>query len=356
MVGITVVHPSPEQWDTFVEARSGNFLQTSRWGTLKCTSRNWDFEIIALEQGDQLVAGALMLYWRTPLRVGTIAYIPRGPIIDWSNDELVDALLVALDTAARRRRAILLKIEPDAEDSPETRRQLSKHGLQVSEHTIQPQSTILISTEGTEESILAGMNQGARRKIRTAAKRDVIVRHGGVEDIPSFFNLMVITSRRDHIGIRSQVYYRRALDAFGPEHATLLLASYQGRDIGGILALAIGKRAWYLYGASSNEERERMPNYAIQWEAMRWAHERGCVEYDLWGIPDADEATLEAQFQHRRDGMWGLYGFKRSFGGRVWRTAGAWDRPYNPLIYAVYKTAAALRDWWRNRMHVVTTH
>ena len=121
------------------------------------------------------------------------------------------------------------------------------------------------------------------------------------------------------------------------------------------MTLALGKRAWYLYGASSNEERERMPNYAVQWEAIRWARERGCTEYDMWGIPDVDEATLEAQFQHRQDGMWGLYGFKRGFGGSIWRAVGAWDKPYKPLLYAGYKTAAALRDWYRDIRHIVTT-
>ena len=86
-----------------------------------------------------------------------------------------------------------------------------------------------------------------------------------------------------------------------------------------------------------------MPTYALQWEAIRWARERGCTRYDLWGIPDEDEAKLEAEFQTRSDGLWGVYGFKRGFGGEVLRTVGAWDRVYNPLIYAGYKAVLAGR-------------
>ncbi|MBN1430986.1 MAG: peptidoglycan bridge formation glycyltransferase FemA/FemB family protein [Anaerolineae bacterium] len=352
---VEIVHPSLEHWQSFVEAQSGNFLQTAYWAKLKCGSNDWDYELIALEQHGQIIAGALVLYRQLPLGFGTIAYIPRGPVIDWRNEGLTMKLLAEIDAAARRRQAILLKVEPDTEDSSAMREQLSGLGLRASMHTIQPQSTILVDTTGTEEDILARMNQGARRKIRTAEKRDVETRHGNTDDIASFFEIMKITSQRDKIGIRNQEYYHRTLDIFGPNHATLILASHQGHDLGGLIALALGPRAWYLYGASSNDERERMPNYAVQWEALRWARERGCNEYDLWGIPDADEKTLEAQFQHRRDGMWGLYGFKRSFGGRIWRTVGAWDRPYNLLIYAAYQIATKMRYWWQNRRHITTT-
>ena len=74
-----------------------------------------------------------------------------------------------------------------------------------------------------------------------------------------------------------------------------------------------------------------MPAYAIQWAAMQWAKARGCETYDLWGIPDADEAQLEDEFTDRSDGLWGVYRFKRGFGGEVVRYVGLWERPLNPL-------------------------
>ena len=85
-----------------------------------------------------------------------------------------------------------------------------------------------------------------------------------------------------------------------------------------------------------------MPAYLLQWEAMRWARSRGCTEYDLWGVPDEDEAVLEANFESRRDGLWGVYRFKRGFGGQLRRTVGAWDRVYIPALYTVYR-------WWAAR-------
>ena len=75
---------------------------------------------------------------------------------------------------------------------------------------------------------------------------------------------------------------------------------------------------------------------------MRWARQRGCTEYDLWGVPDASETELEAGFSSREDGLWGVYRFKRGFGGQVMRTVGAWDVPFQPLLYPLYR-------WWARR-------
>ena len=79
-----------------------------------------------------------------------------------------------------------------------------------------------------------------------------------------------------------------------------------------------------------------MPTYLLQWEAMKWARAYECTEYDLWGVPDEDEATLEANFETRHDGLWGVYRFKRGFGGELKRAAQAMDRVYNPVLYWAY--------------------
>jgi lipid II:glycine glycyltransferase (peptidoglycan interpeptide bridge formation enzyme) len=78
---------------------------------------------------------------------------------------------------------------------------------------------------------------------------------------------------------------------------------------------------------------------------MLWAREQGCRVYDLWGVPDEDAETLEAEFTQRSDGLWGVYRFKRGFGGRVTRSIGAWDLVYAPLRYRLYTTAVR----WLNR-------
>lgn len=285
-----------------------------------------------------------MLFRRLPLGLGSVAYVPRGPLVDWNNRDMVSAICAAMDVVAHDHRAVFLKIEPDEEDTPALRETLGRTGFRPSPQTVQPPRTVLLDITGTEADILARMNQGTRRKIRLAAQRDIAVRRGGPRDVASYVALAQQTGQRDGFGVHSPEYYRKAYELFAPDHAVLLMASFDGKDIAGLMAFMQGKSAWYLYGASSNEERERMPNHALQWEAIRWARERGCATYDLWGIPDEDEATLEARFQNRRDGLWGVYGFKRGFGGRVWRAVGAWDRVYNLLLYTLYTRIVHQKD------------
>jgi len=112
----------------------------------------------------------------------------------------------------------------------------------------------------------------------------------------------------------------------------------------GINRIAHGDSAWYFYGASADQERQRMPTYLLQWEAIRWAKSKGCKIYDLWGVPDHTETLLEQRFMDRSEGLWGVYRFKRGFGGEVRRTIGAYDRVYRPFFYKLYQSWAGRRQ------------
>jgi lipid II:glycine glycyltransferase (peptidoglycan interpeptide bridge formation enzyme) len=149
--------------------------------------------------------------------------------------------------------------------------------------------------------------------------------------------MMLLTGGRDGFGVHSLEYYRRAYDLLHfKDMCEILMAEYEGQPLAALFVARHGNRAYYLYGASTDKERNRMPAYLLQWEAMKWAKDRGCKEYDLWGVPDEDEAILEANFEKRQDGLWGVYRFKRGFGGQLKRAAQAMDRVYHPLMYWAY--------------------
>jgi lipid II:glycine glycyltransferase (peptidoglycan interpeptide bridge formation enzyme) len=157
--------------------------------------------------------------------------------------------------------------------------------------------------------------------------------------------MLLLTGERDGFGVHSEKYYQRAYDLLYPKGmCELLLAEYEGKPLAALFVACHGDRAYYLYGASTDEERNRMPAYLLQWEAMKWAKARGCEEYDLWGVPDEGEETLEANFELRHDGLWGVYRFKRGFGGQLKRAAQAMDRVYNPLLYQVYLRTLRKRE------------
>lgn len=338
---LKTITPTPAQWDAFVAAQPrAHVLQTSAWGSLKA-AYGWQVERVALAQDDSIVAGAQLLFRLLPFRLGTMAYLPFGG--DVTDDSQWSALWSAVDACAKRHRAAFLKWEPGiyrAEPSPD----FARFGFRASPQTIQPPNTILLDISDSDDAILARMNRGTRRKIRQSAKNGVRYYEATRADVATFNAIMQVTGERNEFGVHSPDYYQLAYDLFVPDHAALILAEHEGDPLAGIMVFALGDTAWYLYGASSSVKRSLMASYGVQWAAIQWAKARGCTTYDLWGIPDADAETLEAQFETRSDGLWGVYGFKRGWGGTVVRSAGTWDKVYNPLIYGLYQLALRFRN------------
>lgn len=333
-----------QAWDDFVAAHPcAHILQTAEWGELKATFGWAPQRVVVLEDGAPR-AGALVLYRPLPLGFGTLAYVPRGPLVDWERPEEVAELLDGLTEAARARRAIALIVEPDLPDEPRWRELLAARGLRPSPlGSIQPRRTLIVDIGRDEADILAAMKPKTRYNIRLAARKGVTVWEGNESDFPAFHHLMAETAARDRFGVHAPAYYERAYHLFVPRNrARLLMAGVEGEPVAALMVFALGRRAWYFYGASSDAHREKMPTYRLQWEAIRWARSRGCTEYDLWGVPDEEEERLEAEFTRRQDGLWGVYRFKRGFGGRLVRMVGAWERPLRPALYRL-STAIATR-------------
>lgn len=320
-----------EQWKEFIkEHPQAHILQTASWGILKA-DYGWSPKFI--RQG---TLGAMVLFRRLPMGL-SVGYIPRGPIGagDWK------AFWVSVDGLCKQENAVFLRVEPDVW-APQDQEDIDQllPGFITTDHTIQPPQTILIDIQNSEEDILMAMKSKTRYNIRLAARKDVVVQQ--IEDVKTFHEMMLTTGDRDEFGIHSLDYYQRAYDLFKAEEAcALLFASYQNQPLAGLMVFARGETAWYFYGASTNHERSRMPTYLLQWEAIRWAKSRRCKTYDLWGIPDYPEKALEDEFSDRSDGLWGVYRFKRGFGGEISRTIGTWDRIYRPGLYKLYQVWTA---------------
>ncbi len=322
---------SPTDWEHFLSRHpDAHMLQTSAWGELKSA---FGWRVARVASGE---TGAQILL--KPLPMGySLAYLGRGPVgDDW------DGLWPEIDVLCRRERAIFLKVEPDRWETANQPGE-APSGFRLSPQSIQPPRTLVVDLSGDEGAILGRMKQKTRYNIKLAQKKGVIVHP--TTDISAFHQLMITTSERDAFGVHSQDYYQRAYELFHSRGACeLLAAEFEGEPLAALMVFAHGRRAWYFYGASSNNHRDRMPTYILQWEAMRWARAQGCTEYDLWGVPDADEATLEAEFTNRSDGLWGVYRFKRGFGGELRRTAGPWDRVYRPVLYRLYSWLMRQRE------------
>ncbi len=329
------------EWNRFVAAApNGHILQSWEWGEIK-EQTGWEAIRLAITSGSDIVAGAQILLRNLPLGLGRLAYVPKGPILDWHDPFLRDEMLASLRQLAIDRDVISLKIEPEAIDGPLTGK-IRALGLAPST-PVQLRSTILVDLTATEEDMLARQKQKTRYNIRLAGKKGVTVSEAGANELDEWYDMHAATAARDGFVIHSLDYYRLVLDVMRPRGmGTLLLARHDDDLLAGIVVFAFGQKAQYMYGASSNTKRNLMAPYLVQWEGMVWAKARGASIYDLWGIPDRLEEDED---------LWGVYRHKRGYGGEIVRYVGAFDLVQSPLRHAalervarpVFKQAAHLK-------------
>jgi peptidoglycan pentaglycine glycine transferase (the first glycine) len=332
-----------DQWNALLRPLPyAHVLQSWEWGMFKQATTGWQPERHAFYRADGSLLGAASILTR---RIGPfrVIYVPKGPAIDYHDPKAVVSVLDYLQDYAKSKRAIWLKIDPDiigATGEPDTEddqadangqaiiQRLKGRGWQFSDDQVQFRNTITIDLTHPEDDILMAMSQNTRRKVRTATKKGVTVRDATLDDLDTLYALYSVTGERDDFLIRPPAYYEKAWRDFmqaGLAHA--LIAEYEGHAIAHVILFHFGRTCWYFYGASSNQERNRMPNYLLQWEAMRWAKAQGYTRYDMWGAPNDFIET---------DTMWGVYQFKRGFRGTVTRHIGAWDYAPNAFFYRAY--------------------
>jgi len=348
-------------WDNALLALPNpHILQSWAWGQFK-SRHGWRATRLLFSEGDETVAAASVLKRRVPLLPLSIFYVPKGPALDWTDSTLADRVLRELVRLARRERALFIKVDTDIyypDGAPalsprpalatEIARILESQGWRSSDEQIQFRNTLLIDLARSEDDLLAGMKQKTRYNVRLAARRGVTVRSVGASESPAerdaalstFYHLYAETGRRDGFVIRPPEYYRDAWGSFVEGgSARLFLAEFEGEVLAGLALFFFGPTAWYMYGASSDQHRQHMPNYLLQWEAIRWAKEQGCTLYDLWGAPnELDES----------DPMWGVVRFKLGLGGELARGLGAWDYPASRAGTWLYTSVIPrYLDWLR---------
>jgi len=340
-----------------------HFLQTYEWGQVKA-KYGWEpIYVVWDKQGNMQVEkdvirlssfvfppSAALILKRQILRNGfaarlSILYLPKGPLLDWTNEALRNRVLDDLQSFARKQGAIFLKMDPDVvlgtgipnnqDDALDNGGQavmseLKRRGWGYASDQIQFKNTVLIHLNPSEEEILGRMKQKTRYNIRLAERKGVSVRVGTKDDLPILYKMYAETSVRDGFVIRDEGYYQTVWNLFmnsSDPTCEPLIAQINGEAVASIFVFYFARRAYYVYGMSRDAHREKMPTYLLQWEAMRRAKAKGCSVYDLWGAPDVFNES---------DSLWGVYRFKEGFGGKVIRTLGAWDFAPNPLWYKLY--------------------
>ena len=219
---------------------------------------------------------------------------------------------------------------------------------------IQPPDTTQVDLTRTEEEILAAMKSKWRYNINLAARKGVVVQKTALDSssiekaIDDFYALYKETSARDGIAMHAKSYYKDLLELSAQEaqkgsdvpQVNLYVASHEGDNLGAIMTLFSKTESVYLYGCSSNKKRNLMPNFLLQWTAMKDAKAYGSRYYDMYGMPPTDDPSHP---------MHGLYLFKTGFGGRNVHRAGSYDVPLKG-IYKLCVLAEGARAFWHKKI------
>ena len=338
------------EYEAFVQSHpKGNFAQSYLWGKQKPM---WQWDAIAVRGEDGAIRGSLAVMTRKVPGIGrTLMYGCRGPVCDLDDRETFSQLLDGAKALAKKYKSYVIKIDPDVPSSNAAfSSMLQSFGFRAKEggknfEAVQPRYVFRLNVEGkTEEELLANFHQKWRYNIRLAERKGVTVRICGKEMVPAFSDLMLTTGVRDGFVTRKPEYFAAMLDNLG-EHARLYMA-FDPNDtpIAGTLAIHYGDKVWYLYGASSNEHRNLMPNYLLQWRMIQWAVETNCRIYDFRGVSgDVSEDNP----------LYGLFRFKQGFGGDFTEFVGEMDLVLSPVIYWAVEHGTSIFKELRKQVYLI---
>jgi len=335
-----------QKWNDFVASSvCCNIIQSYEWGELAPHLGGEALRIGVIDTTGELCAAMLIFIARAPVLNQAYFHAPRGPVIDDPDSPAMTVLLNFIKAQARKRHAFMLKIEPSVLDGDiKWLTTLKRYGFVTTPYSSHVRHEWVLDLQPDEKTLLAGMKEKWRYNIRLAARKGVTVRRGESQaDLDAFYSLYETTSERDQFFIHNKEHYKDVVRLYREgDHVAVFLAEYEGKVIAGTIVLWLGRWSWYMYGASANEHRERMPNHLLQWTGMQWAKSQGCWYYNFRGIPDLLEEGQE---------LWGVYVFKRGFGGYAMRSLLTHDLAFQPLIYTVYRKLLDIKRWRDEQKH-----
>ncbi len=318
-------------WDDFVKKHPlASIFQSSAWGHFQSQlSKRGKYWIVAIKENNKIIAGSLIISKELPKGLSWL-YAARGPLIDYSSQTKaqaqLDAITLALKSIAKKEKSIFLRIDPTLplQDNIQPFK-----GFKTIEHGFQPQDTLTLDLTKSENSLLEQMKPKGRYNIRLAAKKGVEVKKMGLDGIEIFYKLLNETTTRDKFSGHNKNYYKTMLETLSKDdQAAVFVAYYQDKPVAALIATFHKDTAIYYYGASSNDYRNVMAPYLLQWETIKYAKQKGLKVYDFLGISPANQPNH----------TWaGVTQFKLKFGGKHITYTHSQEKPIRPILYWAYK-------------------
>lgn len=324
-----------QEYEEFVQNHPrGHFTQSLEWAKLK---KGWKHEVVIVRDENNKIKGSLLLLIRKmPIIKSTIVTSQRGPVCDLYDKKTFSELMKKVEEVCKKNHAFMFRMDPDVSNYDLKFKDMIKSaGFKVIEkvkdinRVVHPRVVFRLNLKDkTEDEIFAAFHSKTRYNVRLATKKGVVITEGKKEDIPELERLMKVTGERDGFPIRTKEYFEELYDVLGPKHFRITFAEYEGKKIAANVDFLYGDKVWYMYGASSNEQRNLMPTYLLQWDGIKWAIENHCNAYDFRGI-----CAISLDDKNRNEG---LYRFKNGFNPELIEFT-EFYKVYNPILYFAFE-------------------
>jgi peptidoglycan pentaglycine glycine transferase (the first glycine) len=338
-----------DQWNNFLISQQprGHLLQAYEWGDLKSLLGGGHYRLGAFEDGRLI--GTMMLYENDipipGLRLKFL-YCSRGPTVESPDSPALPALLEFARKLARKTHAVILRLEPNiTDDTPDMDRWIAayhKLGFRSYPHSIHLPRCWVLDIRPDLKDLFAQFKTTWRQNIRVAERKGVTIREVKTDaDLQAYYEVYKETSERDDFFINTLDYHKAILNTFGSKgEAVLYIAEHEGDVLAARMIICMGKWCWDMFGASSNKKRNLKATYLLQYRCFQWAKEHNCDYFDFRVIPTILEPGQD---------MWGVYEFKRGFGGFSRMNIPTQDYIYRPLIYKAWTKMVEIRRAKRQR-------
>lgn len=320
------------EWDEFMlRAKGGHVLQSIGWAAYR-RKLGWRSYLLSWSPEGSIRAGCIVLHRRVArLPLGGLLYVPRGPVMDYESSDAPCILSEILDTLKQlaRRRVAVVRISPDV--GPEAtwvEAALREKEFDRAKQPIQHTVTMRLNLMQPLDEIVARMERGRRywvRRIEADRSNWSFSSDNAPDALRVFYRMYHETLLRSGESPKTSNEMLLMHQTLAPVSSSFVfIVKFRNRPVAGAVVVATGKRLWYLYGGSAKgDDAESGAGVSLHWEIIKWAKERGYVEYDLQGVPDQAAPG---------DPLYGVYLFKRGWGGRLVNLVGEYDYSPYPLL------------------------
>ncbi len=329
-----------EVWQDFLKKSEFDyFLQSWQWGEFQSLGLGKKIFRLGFYDQDLLVGVCLAITEKT--RFGEFIYIPRGPIFDWKDLNLVGRIISSLASFFNNQNYFQLRIEPlILADNLKVLGKFANTGFVSAVKAIQVELAWVLELQNfTEEELLRNMRKNTRYYIKKGQKSGLKVDFSTSDtSLNEFLSLLEKTSARKKFLVASKDYLRKEFEFLKNGILQVATAKFEGKTVAAALIAFYGKEASYLYAATAEDLLKLEPSYYLQWECIRYAKSLGLSQYNFWGV-------VSEQNYHKNHPGYGYSNFKRGFGGGLRTYLKPQDLVYKKIPYQLFR----LQEWYRQK-------